>query len=200
MMEKRKAFNFYRSYYEVAKTLPKRDQLSFIMAILDKQFCNIDTELSGKALNAYIGQKHSIEAQVGGFIAKQSNTPSVPPSVPPSVGGSQPPSVQGKGEEQGEEKGEGQGKEKYSNEWSEFWDTYGKKVDTKKCKEKFQRLKPDEVSAILAHVPKYVKATPDVKYRKNPLTYLNGRGWEDEIVQPPPFNDWKPFQRSPFGW
>jgi len=90
--------------------------------------------------------------------------------------------------------------ERYSNEWSEFWDTYGKKVDTKKCKEKFQRLKPDEVSAILAHVPKYVKATPDVKYRKNPLTYLNGRGWEDEIVQPPPFNDWKPFQRSPFGW
>jgi hypothetical protein len=90
--------------------------------------------------------------------------------------------------------------DKYSNEWTVFWDTYAKKVDLKKCKEKFKKLKPEEVSAILAHIPKYVNSTPDVKYRKNPLTYLNGRGWEDEILQAKPVNDWKPFERHPFSW
>jgi hypothetical protein len=27
----------------------------------------------------------------------------------------------------------------------------------------------------------YVNSTPDVKFRKNPLTYLNGKNWNDEI-------------------
>jgi hypothetical protein len=30
------------------------------------------------------------------------------------------------------------------------------------------------------HIPLYVAATPDKKYRKNPYTYLNSRMWEDE--------------------
>lgn len=103
MINDRKAFNFYRSYYEVAKTLPKRDQLSFIMAILDKQFCNIEPNLSGKSLNAYIGQKHSIEAQIAGFIAKNMKQTSLPPSVPPTQPPSVPPSIQGEEEGKGEE-------------------------------------------------------------------------------------------------
>ena len=31
-------------------------------------------------------------------------------------------------------------------------------------------------------MPLYVNSTPDKQFRKHPLTYLNNRGWEDEIV------------------
>ena len=30
-------------------------------------------------------------------------------------------------------------------------------------------------------VVSYVLSTPDVKFRKNPLTWLNGKCWNDEI-------------------
>jgi hypothetical protein len=39
------------------------------------------------------------------------------------------------------------------------------------------------ISEIIKAVPKYVKDTPDIKYRKNPLTWLNGRYWEDEPIK-----------------
>jgi SAM-dependent methyltransferase len=70
---------------------------------------------------------------------------------------------------------------KYKAEFIQFWNTYDKKQDLFKVRKKFNSLKPDEVKAILIHVPKYVASTSDKKFRKNPLTYLNGRCWEDEI-------------------
>ncbi|MFN9902044.1 MAG: hypothetical protein ACK55Z_25340, partial [bacterium] len=36
-------------------------------------------------------------------------------------------------------------------------------------------------SMIYEQAKKYIKSTPDVKFRKNPLTWLNGKCWEDEI-------------------
>jgi hypothetical protein len=36
------------------------------------------------------------------------------------------------------------------------------------------------------HVPKYVKDTPDIKFRKNPSTYLNQKTWLDEIEEGKP--------------
>lgn len=63
-----------------------------------------------------------------------------------------------------------------------FWELYGKKTDTAKCKAKFATLKPDEVQMILEVVENYVKSTPDTKYRKNPITWLNGKCWNDEII------------------
>lgn len=64
--------------------------------------------------------------------------------------------------------------------FDEFWDLYDKKVDRVKCEKKWNQLRPVEKSHILDHAPKYVKATPDKQYRKNPLTYLNSKTWEDE--------------------
>ena len=66
-------------------------------------------------------------------------------------------------------------------EW--FWNTYGKKVDTAKCKAKFQKLTEEEAKLIKETLPLYVKSTPDVQFRKNPLTYLNGKIWLDEIKE-----------------
>lgn len=63
-----------------------------------------------------------------------------------------------------------------------FWDTYAKKTGRAKCLQKWRRLKKSEKEEILAHLPNFVKSTPDVQYRPNPLTYLNGRRWEDEYL------------------
>ena len=66
-------------------------------------------------------------------------------------------------------------------EFELFWNAYGKKVDTAKCKKKWESLNLKTQNLILDHVPKYVNSTPEVKFRKNPLTYLNGQTWIDEI-------------------
>ena len=67
---KRKAFNFFHSYYDVGKELNDKDRLQFYDALLKKQFENIDSELSGMAKFAYISQSHSIEAQIKGYFDK----------------------------------------------------------------------------------------------------------------------------------
>ncbi|MBD2704434.1 DUF4373 domain-containing protein [Spirosoma sp. BT702] len=65
--------------------------------------------------------------------------------------------------------------------FEQFYDTYDKKVDRKKCQAKWGKLKPEDHKAILEHVPLYIKEHPDVNYRKNPLSYLNGAVWLDPI-------------------
>jgi hypothetical protein len=62
-----------------------------------------------------------------------------------------------------------------------FWNKYNKKNDLKKCKDKFFKLKQNEIENILKVLDKYVLSTPDVKFRKNPLTWLNGECWKDLI-------------------
>jgi len=63
-----------------------------------------------------------------------------------------------------------------------FWELYGKKIDRFGSQKKFMKLTNKDIELILVHVPKYVASTPDVQYRKNPKTYLNNKGWLDEIV------------------
>lgn len=61
-----------------------------------------------------------------------------------------------------------------------FWQAYGKKEDKHKCELRWNALPPAERQIALSHVPGYVAATPEKRYRKNPLTYLNGKCWQDE--------------------
>jgi hypothetical protein len=68
--------------------------------------------------------------------------------------------------------------------FTDFWDDYAKKVDSKKCEDKFYKLSEDEIAKIKIHIPKYIASTPDIKFRKNPLTYLNGKCWIDEVKEP----------------
>lgn len=80
--------------------------------------------------------------------------------------------------------------------FDEFWNTYGKKVDTKKCKDKFDKLNADDRIKIKNTINDYINSTPDVQYRKNPLTYLNGKCWQDEIKKEIKL-DWK---GDPIAW
>lgn len=64
-----------------------------------------------------------------------------------------------------------------------FWNQYDKKINRQKCEKKWISLTQKDRDAILSALPDYIKATPDKAYRKHPMTYLNNRGWEDEIVK-----------------
>jgi len=65
-------------------------------------------------------------------------------------------------------------------DFAAFWDAFDKKEDRYKCVLKWKGLSEADRAAALAHVPAYVRATPEKRYRKSPLTYLNGRCWLDE--------------------
>lgn len=68
-----------------------------------------------------------------------------------------------------------------------FWNDYDKKVGKKsKIESKWNKLKESEREEIMDHIPKYKLSQPDKQYRKNPETYLNNRGWEDEIIDKEP--------------
>lgn len=69
--------------------------------------------------------------------------------------------------------------------FDEFWNLYNKKVAKNKCQQKWNRLKVSEKQAIMEHLPDFVKATPEIEFRCNPLTYLNQRRWEDEYLPSP---------------
>ena len=67
--------------------------------------------------------------------------------------------------------------------FEDFWNLYDYKVGNKiKTQKNWESLKDEERLAIIKHLPLYVNSTPDKQFRKHPLTYLNNRGWEDEIV------------------
>lgn len=101
----RKAINFFRSYYDIAKELNDKDRLAFYDAILNKQFENIDTHLSGMAKFAYVSQKHSITAQIKGYYDKTKDA-KFNPALPPTIGATEPPCLQVQEKEQEKEKEE----------------------------------------------------------------------------------------------
>jgi len=108
-MSKRKAFNFFQSYYDVYVLLKTdKEKACFMDALLRKQFEGIEPELSSMpnmAAFAYKSQKFSIDRQVKGWLDKvngmQKNTPNEGGLTTPSDGESDTPT------EQEEEKGKG---------------------------------------------------------------------------------------------
>jgi len=82
------------------------------------------------------------------------------------------------------------------NDFLKFWNIYNKKNDSKRCKDKFIKLPKKDIDKILEVVSDYVNLTPDVKFRKNPLTWLNGKCWNDiEKTEYSPTPD-KPFGKT----
>ena len=68
--------------------------------------------------------------------------------------------------------------------FDEFWNDYEKKIEVKKCKAKYSKIKESDRQLIKDNVKAYVKSQPDKQYRKNALTWLNGECWNDEIEKP----------------
>lgn len=63
-----------------------------------------------------------------------------------------------------------------------FWDMYGKKIDRAKCEKKWNKLTDEEREQCIYTLPAYILATPEIKYRRNPETYLNNKSWNNQIV------------------
>jgi len=193
-LTKRKGFNFFRSYYDVYNELESdKDKIAFIEALLDRQFLGIKPlNLKGMAKFAYISQTNSIDSQVKGYEDKTGII--LTPAVGGSVGGDTTPTVQVEEKEKVEVK-----KTiplSLESDFSKFWMLYNKKVDSKKCKDKFIKLSKAEIEKIIEVLPSYVFSTPDIQFRKNPLTWLNGKCWEDiEINNNLPTKD-KPFGKT----
>ena len=81
--------------------------------------------------------------------------------------------------------------------FDDFWNLYDKKRgDKDKIEKKWQSLKDSEREAIMKHLPLYKKSQPNKKYRKDPVTYLNNKSWNDEIIfddgQQPVSHDFHP--------
>ena len=70
----------------------------------------------------------------------------------------------------------------YSVQFEDFWKLYDLKVGRRKCEKKWCKIRASERDAIMAYLPKYKASTDDKQFRKHPFTFLNQRGWEDEIV------------------
>ena len=68
-------------------------------------------------------------------------------------------------------------------EFDLFWSKYPNKVAKQKCKEKFLKLKEDEVKQILDTLDNFINYKPFESYNHpNPETYLNQKRWEDVIT------------------
>jgi uncharacterized protein YdaU (DUF1376 family) len=69
--------------------------------------------------------------------------------------------------------------------FDEFWDAFAKKVDRPAAERAWRKLKPkpELIATIVARARAYVRTTPDKGFRRNPATWLNGRGWEDELIE-----------------
>ena len=63
-----------------------------------------------------------------------------------------------------------------------WWTLYDKKRGREKCLQKWQRLTESDRTACINATPAYVASTPDKQFRKDPLTYLNQKAWNDEII------------------
>lgn len=111
MFDKRKAFNFFRSYWEVGKELSSKDRLALYDAILTYQFTGEVTPLIGIANIIFISQRHSLDSQIKGYITKNKGLISKnnqEPTQDPTVGGTQDPTPQEEEEVQVEVKEEEQ--------------------------------------------------------------------------------------------
>ena len=80
------------------------------------------------------------------------------------------------------------------------WDLYDKKVGNKeKLERKWNSMSKKDRKAAIEYIPLYVISQSDKQYRKNFQTFLNQRGWNDELIgaTPPPaaINE-KPFEMS----
>ena len=70
------------------------------------------------------------------------------------------------------------------SEFETFWVVYDKKEGRHKCELKFKKISKEDRNSLFKVLNSYIRSTPDKQYRKNPLTWLNGKHWNDEITTP----------------
>ena len=62
-----------------------------------------------------------------------------------------------------------------------FWNLYDYKKDKPNTRKTFMNLTITEMGDAIKGVKAYVNSTPNSVYRKYPRTWLNAKGWENEV-------------------
>ena len=78
-----------------------------------------------------------------------------------------------------------------TTKFDEWWELYGKKVGRKDALKKWLKIDEALYGAIFNHTRKYIKTKPEVQYRLNPTTYINGEHWNDEVLETKEVNEQK---------
>jgi len=79
--------------------------------------------------------------------------------------------------------------------FGEFWELYGKKVgDKTKCEKKWNNLSLAVQEKIIQILPQFKNSITDKQFQPHPLTFLNGKRWEDEILPATPDTSEKKFK------
>jgi len=129
---KRKAFNFFKSYFDVYNELSDKDKIKFMDALLNRQFFGEEpTGLTVMSNFAYLSQKHNIDSQVKGFEDK-TKTSLKSNENNPNIGGAVGGSVQ--------EKGKGKGKVQHVNRELKFLSLFNELKSNKYGKSNFKVL------------------------------------------------------------
>lgn len=68
--------------------------------------------------------------------------------------------------------------------FEKFWNLYGKDIQKDKCYSDWKFINTIDKDKILKTLPNYIASTPEIQFRKHPLTYLRNKGWLDEIFIP----------------
>lgn len=68
------------------------------------------------------------------------------------------------------------------DDFEKFWDLYDKKRNREKCSKKWKTLSVSDREAAIAYIPNYKRSQPNKLYRKDPLSFLNQRAWNDELI------------------
>lgn len=63
-----------------------------------------------------------------------------------------------------------------------FWKLYDYKKGKALAEKQWNKLTKQERKLAIEYVPAYVASTPDKSYRKHPSTFINQKGWNDEIT------------------
>lgn len=61
-----------------------------------------------------------------------------------------------------------------------FWNLYNKKINSKDCESKWNKLKNNDRQKIIDTLPNFLNSIVDKQYQPHPITYLNQKRWNDE--------------------
>jgi len=82
IFQQRKACNFYRSYWEIAKEIEDPiERCAYYDAVLTYEFTGEKIPLTGISKFAFISQAHSLDKQVLGYKTGKTTPPPTPPRV-----------------------------------------------------------------------------------------------------------------------
>jgi hypothetical protein len=68
--------------------------------------------------------------------------------------------------------------------FEKFWILYNKEIQKDKCYSEWKFINTIDRDKILKTLPLYIESTPDVQFRKHPLTYLRNKAWLDKVFIP----------------